>query len=271
MASNVQQKVTMNQQIRTAASRLQSFVLGDSLSLRHLPRADLKEERLPFTVRLVRNAADLDKAVQIRHTAYARHLPEFAETLKAPEAMDMEEGVAVLLAESKLDGSPLGTIRIQANRYRPLCLEQSVELPAWLQKRPLAEATRLGVTDERVGRLVKTVLFKSYYLYCQQAGIEWMVIAGRSPIDRQYERLLFEDVYPGQGFIPLRHAGNLPHRVMSFNVQTAETRWMQANHPLHGFMVGTHHPDILFAGPAGARAGRYAPPPLKVMATSFPM
>ena len=29
------------------------------------------------------------------------------------------------------------------------------------------------MTDERVGRLVKTVLFKSYFLYCQQAGIEF--------------------------------------------------------------------------------------------------
>ena len=267
---NSHQKVTMNQQIKTVISRLQQFVVSENSSARER-ETPLKQERLPFTVKLVRNAADLAKAVHIRHSAYARHLPEFAETLKAPEAMDREDGVAILLAESKLDGSPLGTMRIQSNRFRPLSLEQSMELPAWLQKRPMAEATRLGVTDERVGRLVKTVLFKSYFQYCHQAGIEWMVIAGRSPIDRQYERLLFEDVYPGRGFIPLRHAGNLPHRVMSFNVQTAEARWTQANHPLHGFVFQTHHPDILFSNEAASRSRSYTPPPFQVMETSYPM
>ena len=260
----------MNPQIKTVISRLQQFVVSEN----NFPAQrdmQLKEERLPFTVKLVRNAADLGKAVKVRYSAYARHLPEFAETLKAPEALDMEDGVAILLAESRLDGSPLGTMRIQTNRFRPLTLEQSIELPAWLQKRPLAEATRLGVTEERVGRLVKTVLFKAYFQYCQQAGIEWMVIAGRSPIDRQYERLLFDDVYPGSGFIPLRHAGNLPHRVMSFNVQTAEARWTQANHPLHGFVFETHHPDIVFASESTARARRYTPPPFQIMETSYPM
>ena len=93
----------------------------------------LPEERLPFTVRLVRNEADLKKAVQIRHAAYARHLPIFAETLKTAETDDAEDGVVVLLAESKLDGSPLGTMRIQTNQFKPLSLEQSIELPDMAQ------------------------------------------------------------------------------------------------------------------------------------------
>ncbi len=140
----------------------------------------MTEELLPFTVRLVRDEDDLSKAVQIRHSAYARHLPDFAETLKSAETADAENGVVVLLAESKLDGSPLGTMRIQTNQFKPLCLEQSVELPGWLKTLRLAEATRLGVTNEKGGRLVTTVLFKAYYQYCKQIGIEWMVIAGRA-------------------------------------------------------------------------------------------
>ena len=101
----------------------------------------MSEELLPFTVRLVRNEGDLSKAVSIRHSAYARHLPEFAETLKSPETADAENGVVVLLAESKLDGSPLGSMRIQTNQYKPLCLEQSVTLPAWLKSIPLSAGT----------------------------------------------------------------------------------------------------------------------------------
>jgi hypothetical protein len=149
----------------------------------------MTEELLPFTVRLVRDEDDLSKAVQIRHSAYARHLPDFAETLKSPETADADNGVVVLLAESKLDGSPLGTMRIQTNQFKPLCLEQSVELPSWLTTRPLAEATRLGVTNEKGGRLVTTMLFKAFFQYCQQTGIEWMVIAGRAPRGRPDERL----------------------------------------------------------------------------------
>ena len=206
--------------------------------------AKMVEEVLPFTVRLVGDDQDLSKAVQIRHSAYARHLPTFAETLKTPESADTEDGVVVLLAESKLDGSALGTMRIQTNEFKPLCVEQSVQLPEWLKSQRLAEATRLGVTDGKGGRLVTTVLFKAFYLYCKLTGIESMVITGRSPIDRQYERMLFEDVFPGAGYIPLAHVGNLPHRVMTSSVQTAEARWTVAKNPLFDFAFRTFHPDI---------------------------
>ncbi|QAU33219.1 hypothetical protein [Janthinobacterium sp. 17J80-10] len=206
--------------------------------------APTAEERLPFTVRLVQTQEELSKALQIRYAAYARHVPSFAESLKMAEPNDRDSGVAILLAESKLDGSPLGTMRIQTNWYNPLSLEQSVELPAWLQNKSLAEATRLGVTEQKIGRNVKTVLFKAYFLYCVENGIDWMVIAGRSPIDRQYDRLLFSEVYPGMGYIPLRHANNMPHRVLSFEVATAEERWNLAKHPLTNFIFHTRHPDI---------------------------
>jgi hypothetical protein len=203
----------------------------------------MAEERLPFTVRVVRSEEALHKAVAIRQAAYARHVPAFAAKLSSPEPNDHDQGSVVLLAESRLDGSPLGTMRIQTNRFRDLAIAQSVELPAWLKNRSMAEATRLGVGLGRTGRVVKTVLFKALYLYCVEAGIEWMVIGARSPLDRQYEALLFQDLFPGQ-FIPLRHADNIPHRVLAFEVATAEERWAEANHPLYKFMVQTHHPDL---------------------------
>jgi hypothetical protein len=233
----------VNEQIISAQSHF-AWTTAHEPGRANAHTASLAEEILPFTVRLVRGQEDLNKAVQIRHSAYARHVPVFAQTLSQPESTDAQDGVVVLLAESKLDGSPLGTMRIQTNRFNPLCLEQSVKLPGWLSGRPLAEATRLGVTDGKSGRLVKTVLFKAFFQYCQQTGIEWMVITARSPIDRQYERMLFEDVYPGMGYVPLAHVGNMPHRIMSFEVETAQARWERAMHPLLGFMCHTHHPDL---------------------------
>jgi hypothetical protein len=218
----------------------------------------MSEERLPFTVRLVRTEHELAKAVAVRHAAYARHLPEFAEQLRQPELSDFSDECAVLLAESRLDGSPLGTIRIHTNRRDPLPLEQSVELPDWLRHGNSAEAARLGVTEGMAGHLVKTVLFKAFYLYCLNSGIDWMVIAGRSPIDRQYQRLLFQDVFPGQGYVPLRHVSNLPHRIMCFDVATAEARWARAGHPLYKFMVQTQHPDLMLDQP-GPGVGHIEP------------
>lgn len=204
----------------------------------------MKTERLPFTVRLVQSESDLYKAIRVRHAAYSRHLPELGERLKTPEAMDHDSDVAVLLAESKLDGTPLGTARIQTNTWRPLCVEQSVALPAYMQGRNLAEVTRLGVENGRVGRLVKVALVKACFQYCERHDIDWAIAAGRAPIDQQYAQLLFEDLYPEQGFVPLRHAGDLPHRVMAFEIASGHARWSAAKHPLLNFFSYTNHPDI---------------------------
>lgn len=225
-----------------------------------LQSVETKQERLPFTVRVVRSEEALKKAVSIRRAAYARHLPELAAKLGSPEPNDHDQGSFVLLAESRIDGSPLGTMRIQTNRFKDIAIERSAELPAWLNGKNLAEATRLGVAQGSSGRVVKMVLCKAFYLYCMTENIEWMVIAARPPLDRPYQAALFQDVYPGQ-LIPLRHAANVPHRVLAFEVGTAAKRWSNAGHPLFKFMVQTWHPDIDLSGfdsSASSRTGRRA-------------
>lgn len=201
-------------------------------------------EGLPFTVRRVETEDDLLKAVRIRHAAYARHVPEFARTLALPEAADYDADTVVLLAESKLDGSPLGSTRIRTNLFRPLGVEESIALPSWLQGRRLVEATRLGIDEGRVGRLVKMALIKACFMYCEDNAVEWSVATGRAPVDRQYEQLMFIDVFPDRAPVPLRHVGNIPHRVMAFEIATFEARWAMARHPLLDFFFHTHHPDI---------------------------
>jgi hypothetical protein len=201
-------------------------------------------ERLPFTIRRVETEDSLKKAVAIRHAAYARHVPEFARSLAVPESCDYADDTVVLLAESKLDGSALGTARIQTNAHGPLHLEDSVALPEWLQGRRLAEVTRLGVDEGRIGRLVKIALIKACFEYCEQNAIDYAVVTGRTPIDRQYAQLLFSDVFDENTLVPLRHVGNIPHRVMAFEIATGEQRWTDARHPMLGFFRHTRHPDI---------------------------
>ena len=208
------------------------------------PQPGMSEERLPFRVVIVRSENELEKAVSIRHEAYERHIPAVAALLEKAEDYDNEPGSAVLLAESKLDGSPLGTMRIQTNRFRKLALEHSVELPPWLQGKSQAEATRLGVAHNSMGPLVKTALFKAYYHYCLREQVEWLVIAARSPMDEQYESLLMKDVFPDGRFTPMLHAGNIPHRVLALRVDCVEPDWRNAGHPLYGFFFHTHHADI---------------------------
>ncbi len=201
-------------------------------------------ELLPFTVRVVRNEQELNKAVQIRHSAYARHMPEVAQSLLLPEKADTQDGVVVLLAESKLDGSALGSLRIQTNRLCALGLEKSVVLPDWLQDQSLAQVSRLGIALGTVGRLVKIVLIKASFQYCAQNDIGWAMVAARAPLDRQYAQLMFSDVFPGSGFVPLPHMNNVPHRVMEFEIESGKARWTQAKHPLLKFFCETYHPDI---------------------------
>jgi len=202
-----------------------------------------KTETLPFTVKVVSNVADLEKAVEMRRAAYGRHLPEFAGTMGV-EALDSAPGTIVLLAQSRLDGGPLGTMRVQTNTFAPLAVEQSVRLPDWLGGARLAEATRLGVARGGIGRVVKVALCKAYYMYCAQNGIDWMLITARSPLDREYEAMLFSDVYGQNEFLPMAHVGGMPHRVMAKPVALVRQRWAKVNHPFLGFFFETDHPDI---------------------------
>lgn len=243
----------------TVSSRPLGFVIEAPVAM--------KSERLPFTIKRVRTEEDLVKAVKIRHAAYARHLPEFARSLAEPEECDFDSDSVVLLAESKLDGSPIGSARIQTNFHQPLHVEESVDLPLWLMTRRLAEVTRLGIDEGRIGRLVKVALIKACFEYCEQNKVEWAVVTGRTPIDRQYEQLLFSDVFPNRELIPLRHVGNMPHRVMAFEIETGEERWAAAKHPLLGFFRHTHHADIDIGAPAAAQYQR-APGPLVTSASS---
>ena len=68
----------------------QAIVSPQSLAARVLTGTFGREpagaiERLPFTIKRVQTEEDMRKAVQVRHAAYARHVPEFARTLVLPE------------------------------------------------------------------------------------------------------------------------------------------------------------------------------------------
>lgn len=209
-------------------------------------------ERLPFTLRFARSEADLRKAVAIRQSAYARHLPELAARFAVPEPSDLDGSSLVLVAESRLDGLPLGSMRFRTNRERPLDLEQSVTLPDSLRHSILAEATRLAVTHQAVGRVVKAMMMKAMFMHSINAGVSHFVVTARHPMDRFYSWLLFEDAIPGAGFIPMAHVGMIPHRVMTCDLAETKCKWAESNHPWYALFFQTHHPDLLCEITAGS-------------------
>ncbi|WP_246793172.1 N-acyl amino acid synthase FeeM domain-containing protein [Burkholderia perseverans] len=192
-----------------------SFLVDESLLANPLtPPAELpsRSERLPFTIRA--------------------------------EAGDRGRDAVVLLAQSRLDHEPVGTMRIQSNAHGPLPLEASVALPPEMAGCRLAEATQLAVRDGLMGRAVKVALCKALLTYCRAAAIDWVVIAARAPLDRDFEAMLFDDVHGAHETFPMTHLDGQAHRLMAKRVASAQRRWAEVQHPLYGCMFETQHPDI---------------------------
>lgn len=212
---------------------------------RSRPQADLpKRVSLPFTVRIVRTDEQLVRAVRIRAEAYMRHVPTLGEILELPEDVDRDPNSIVFLAEAKSDGEPLGTIRIQTNFSGPIPLETSIKLPDKFKGRPLAGVSRLAVKAGPRGRLVKLALFKALHRYCLAKQVEWILIGARAPLDQTYLDLGFADMYEDAQPRPLATAAGVLHRILCFEVFTAERRWFEISHPLYLFMGQRFHPDI---------------------------
>lgn len=199
---------------------------------------------LPFTVRIVRNDDQLSKAIRIRAEAYGRHAPILGAKLAAPEQTDRDPDSIVFLAEAKNDSEPLGTIRIQTNFEAPLTIEQSITLPTRFIGRPLAGISRLAVRAGPRGRMVKLALFKAMHRYCLAKQVEWIVIGARPSLEKDYESLGFVDVFEDKAPRPLLSANGIPHRILAFEIPTAERKWLENNHPLYLFMFRRFHPDI---------------------------
>jgi hypothetical protein len=204
---------------------------------------------LGFTLRRVASRDDLLDACSVRAQAYGHHLPQMAQDLADPDALDLSDGTAVFLCRDKASGRPTGTMRIQSSHHGALMMERSLALPDWLALEPRAEITRLAVA---VGAdpLTKLCLMKASYMYCMAEQLQWMVIGARNEaLIRNYRRLGFKDAV-GQGeLVPLAHTGGLLHRIMAFDVAAARATWLRARHPLYGFMIDTLHTDLLL-GPA---------------------
>ena len=202
-----------------------------------------KRELLPFRVRLAETAQDIEKGVEIRAAAYARHIPGLGNALRKPEPDDLRPDALLLIAESKLDGVAVGSIRLQPNFNRPLTIESALTLPETHQGRRLAEARRLGVENGASGRMVMVALVKAAYEICHACDIDFALVGGRRSVAIMYRTMLFDDILNGET-VSLPWAGDLPHNIFSMPIRDADRRWLTMGHSLYDFMARTEHPDI---------------------------
>lgn len=201
------------------------------------------EERLPFRIHLVGDAQDLAKAVEIRSTAYSRHLPHLGDALRCAEAEDARDDVLLLIAERKIDRQAIGSMRLQPNFNRPLRVEGEMVLPAEFRQRRLVEATRLGVENGTAGRTVMVALVKAAYEICHASNIDFALAAGRRSMAEIFRSMRFDDILV-DGPIPISYANNVLHWILAMPIRDADHRWRTANHHLYSFMARIHHPDI---------------------------
>jgi hypothetical protein len=86
-------------------------------------------------------------------------------------------------------------------------------------------------------------------------GVDNMVVTARHPIDRFYNWLLFEDLFPNEGFMPMAHVGMIPHRVLACDLVDTKRKWLEVDHPWYPLFFGMHHPDIDLAPAAAVGSG----------------
>ena len=212
----------------------------------------IHSESLPFRVEIASDA-HMDGVLQLRAASYGKHLPELGAKLRESEAADFDTGSEVFVATSKFDGSVLGTLRTHANILKPLPLQQSLQLPNRFHGSRMVETTRLCVKGSSHSSVVRSALFKALHRYCLDQNVDWMMAAGRRPVDRIYDSLHFQDVGEARGFYPMAHASGVPHRVMCLDPQAAQSIWLHSQHNLYRFVFEVQHPDIDLSGAKSIR------------------
>lgn len=207
--------------------------------------SDSSSQLLPFWIGVATSEHELELAARARQQAYGKHLPELGEKLAQPDEDDRHPDSTVLIAYSKLDGSCIGTVRVQIARQRNLRLEDSYTLPHALKDGLVAEISRLAIPARSNGLALRLMLIKAAYWYCRASLVERCFLCVRYPVDRQYRRFDLEDVLPMNEFVPMQHIGMIPHRVLWFDVFRIEAKWLLTGNPLHSVYFANSHPDLL--------------------------
>lgn len=207
-------------------------------------RAVQQTQELPFTLRLARTEDDVERVARQRAQAYGKHQPDLVErlSLSLPESEDLRDDAVILMAESRQDGSVVGSLRLTTNINTPLRFEKEFSLDARFQNRPMLEAGRMTAAGGVAGRMVVPALIKVTFEICYRTGIDYLLLIARSPIDRMYKAMQFQDMF-GRKVVTSAQPG-VPVTLFFMDILQVDTRFQAHNVAVYPFMAETEHPDI---------------------------
>lgn len=191
-----------------------------------------------ITVFAAESQEDRRSAYQLRMMGYRKY---FTHDEMAIEPFDSQKNCTLLLALSG-NGIPLGTMRIMDRRHGGLEIDKYLDLDAILggNSHSVAEATRLSVPSSPSSRLVKLLLWKAFFEYCETHHVERMVVWAKRSASKDYRRLLFESL-GASGIFNHPLLGGLSHESFVTDLRDVRERFLAAGHPLHDFMFVEKH------------------------------
>lgn len=185
-----------------------------------------------ISVREVRSPEDRRKARQLRAEGYKMYLAAGNEAVGHDRT---EPNETTFLAVDRND-QPVGTLRVLDRTKGKIELDNFIDVDALLNEneKPCAEATRFTIRKHPKGVVIKILLWRAYFKYCQSRGIRTMLISSRPIIAKNYTYLFFEDIGP-KGVYRHRHLKNKEHHTYKMDVEKMPILWRKANHPLYRF------------------------------------
>jgi hypothetical protein len=198
---------------------------------------------LPFVIRLASSEQDLLDLVGLRARTYIRHNAPAAKLVGTPEEQDRRGDALLLIARSKLDGTPVGSVRVQTRVSRPLLVESAMRLPEDVARSSPIELMRGSITNGTAGRMVSAAFGKATFLLCREMGFSHVIVTCREPVNLMYRAYQFDELLSGE-LIHLPYSPGARHKVLCLPMVGATERWRSDNKPLFDFMMNVDHPDI---------------------------
>jgi len=201
---------------------------------------------LPITVSIVRTPEQLQRVCDLRASAYGARNSQFGALLTKPEKADLEPGNVILIAESKMTGEVLGTMRIHTNLYGVVPMETVVDIPVEMRGQLLSEACRFCIKPGADSSCVRLALFKAIYLYCYANQVQYILCVAKKPLNKVYKGLGFKPLNGGgeEQWERVSYVGNIEHSMLALDILKVDAIWQEKSHHLYGFIRRTYHPDI---------------------------
>jgi hypothetical protein len=208
------------------------------------PQSEVSVDLSPeenITIRKAVTMDDMVKVFRVRWEGYKKYYKSEDETV---DESDLSPAATLLLAEDKHHNT-VGTIRILDRRYGSVELDRFINVDSFLSKeeRVCIEATRFSIPKHLDSKLIKLLLWKSLFLYCQINQINTILMSARPAAARSYRCLFFENVGPA-GVYSHSLLGNLEHQTYKCNISERKYVIKKENKPLYQFFFDKEHPNI---------------------------